>query len=93
MVRVKRSESAFTLLIPDFLAIVPDSSVRFSPLGLPSISLSGLDMERRAFCAWQYDVRDCSEKLHLSRILAMNYRLTLSLFAQMHRFLVSFDQG
>ena len=36
---------------------------------------------------------DCGAKLHLSRILAINNRLTLSPIAQMQRTLVSLDQG
>jgi hypothetical protein len=43
--------------------------------------------------AAQQFLANAVDKLHLSRILAINYLLTLSTIAQMQRVLVSFDQG
>jgi hypothetical protein len=43
--------------------------------------------------AAQQFLANAVDKLYLSRILAINYLLTLSTIAQMQRVLVSFDQG
>jgi len=43
--------------------------------------------------AAQQFLANAVDKLQLSRILAINYLLTLAAIAQMQRVLVSFDQG